>query len=228
MLDKMAVVGAVGRYLKHHPEEPLRVAKNALFLRFGLPLDALRWAAGQLRGKHMPKDVQLEAVPPGIRVGASVDLMGTPVRASAVIFIERIRFNAEELRVEVRLADVALKVLDDAVESPVAALLKSGALDLSKPGNLAAYMPKRPPVLVEAEGDRVVIDLMKEPKLARDPRLARLIGLITPLLGVRAIETDWEHLDVALRPFPDGILEAVEALRAALQGAAPAPAAAMG
>jgi hypothetical protein len=216
MPDKKAIAEAVGGYLKHHPEEALRALKNALFLRFGLPLDALRWLAGQARGKSAPKDVQIEAVPPGIRVGASVDAMGTPVRASAVIFIERIRLNPEELRFEVRLADVSLKVLDDKADSPVAALIKSGALDLSKPGNLAAYMPKRPPVLVEAADDRIVVDLMKDPKIARNPKISRIIGLVTPLVGIRAIETDWEHLDDALSPFPEGIGEALEAVRSVL------------
>jgi len=216
MLDKKAIAEAVGGYLKHHPEEALRAAKNALFLRFGLPLDSLRWLAGQARGKSAPKDVQIEAVPPGIRVGASVDAMGTPVRASAAIFIERVRLNSEELRFEVRLADVSLKVLDDKAESPVAALIKSGALDLSKPGNLAAYMPKRPPVLVEAVDDRVVVDLMKDPKIAKNPKLAKVLGIVAPLIGIRAIETDWEHLDVALRPFPEGLGEAVEAIRTIL------------
>jgi len=79
-------------------------------------------------------------VPPGLRVGATIDLMGTPVRAGADIFIERVSITPDELRFEIRLDKVSLKVADDAPESPIAALLRSGALDLSKPGNLAAYI----------------------------------------------------------------------------------------
>lgn len=216
MPDKKAIIEAAGAYLKQHPAEVLRVVKNAITLRVGLPLDALRWLASQAPGRKAPKDVQIEAVPPGIRVGATVDAMGTPLRASATIYVDRVRLSDSELRFEVRLADVVLKLLDDKADSPLAALLKSGALDLSKPGNLAAYMPKRPPVLVEAADDRIVIDLMKHPKLAEKAAVTRVLGLVTPLVGIRAVRTDLEHLDVLLRAFPEGLGDAVAALRRVL------------
>lgn len=205
MGDKVPI-GKAARWLKQHPEEVFRVVRNAAGLRFGVPLDALRWAAdfaGAKAGKKAPKDVQIEAVPPGLRFGASVDLMGAPVRASAVVFIEKVVMSPVELRFEIRLADVDMKVLDDKAESPVAALLKSGALDLSKPGNLANYMPKRPPMLVEAVDDRVVLDLMKHPKLAANASVRRTLGMVTPVVTVSGIETDWEHLDILLRMFPN-------------------------
>lgn len=213
MPDKKAIIEAAGAYLKQHPAELLRAVRNAVALRVGLPLDALRWFASQPGGRKAPKDVQIEAVPPGVRIGATVDAMGTPLRASATIYVDRVRLSDEELRFEVRLADVVLKVLDDDAQTPIAALLKSGALDLSKPGNLAAYMPKRPPVLVEAADDRIVIDLMKHPKLAKRAAVGKVLGLVTPLVGVRAVQTDWEHLDVLLRAFPDGLGQAVAAMR---------------
>jgi hypothetical protein len=157
--------------------------------------------------------VLLEAVPPGLRVGATIDLMGTPVRASATLFIERVSITPEELRFELRLAGVSLKVEGDAPESPIAALLRSGALDLSKPGNLAAYMPKRPAFLVEAKDDRVVLDLMRHPKIAKNPRAIRTVALLAPLLTIAAIESDSEHLDVTLRAFPEGLRQAVGGVR---------------
>ena len=97
MPDKKAIIEAAGSYLRQHPQEVLRAGRNAVTLRVGLPLDALRWLASQATGKKAPKDVQIEAVPPGIRVAASVDAMGTPVRASATIFIDRVRLSDEEL-----------------------------------------------------------------------------------------------------------------------------------
>jgi hypothetical protein len=172
-----------------------------------LPLDALRWLVGQARGKRVPKNVEIEAVPPGVRLGATVELMNTPLRASAIIYVEG---------VGLRLAEVTLKVLDDTAESPVAALIRSGALDLSKPGNLAAFMPKRPAVLVEAVDDRLVLDLKRHPKLAANERLERALRLLVPVVTVSSIATDGDHLDVALRAFPDGVAEAVGALRGAL------------
>ena len=192
------------------------MAKNAVTMRFGVPIVALRWLASNLGGKKGPKDVEISAVPPGVRVAATVDLMGTTVRASAVVVIERLRLDAKTLRIEIRLREVTMKALDDRQETPVAALLKSGALDLSRPGNLAAYMPKRPPVLVEARDDRIVLDLMKHPKLARDARLRRALSALVPIVTIGAIESEPEHLDVALRPFPDGLGAVFAGVRRAL------------
>jgi hypothetical protein len=213
LMDVREIAGAVGNYLKDHPEELWRLLRNALAMRFGVPLAALRWLAVKGAGKKAPKDVQLEAVPPGVRVAASLDLMGTPVRASAVVYVERVRANATELCLEIRLADVSLKVTDETSSTPIAALLKSGALDLSKPGNLAAYMPKRPPILVDAKDDRIVIDLMRHPKFAKNEAAQRLVRLLAPLVTVSGIESESQHLDVALRPFPDGVAEVLARMR---------------
>lgn len=211
MVNKQQLFEAVREYLMEHPEEVLRMLKNMFMLRVGVPLQALRWAASQATGKKAPQDIQIEAVPPGIRVGATVDLMGTSVRASAAVFVEDVRLNQRELRFEIRLADVELTLLQES-DSPLAALLKSGALDLSKPGNLVAYMPKRPSMLVEAQGDRVVLDLMKHP-LLKDQKIERIVNLITPFVTIGAIRTDWEHLDVVFRPFQHGFGEALQSVR---------------
>ncbi|HEY4105763.1 MAG TPA: hypothetical protein VGM44_17810 [Polyangiaceae bacterium] len=212
-MDARAIAGAIGSYLKDHPEELWRLLRNALALRFGVPLAALRWMAQKGAGKKAPKDVQIEAVPPGVRLSASLDLMGTPVRASAIVFVERVRANSDELVFELRLAEVSLKVTDESAQTPIAALLKSGALDLSKPGNLAAYMPKRPAILIDARDDRVVIDLMKHPKFAKNENAQRLVRILAPLVTVSGIETGPEHLDVALRPFPDGVADVISRVR---------------
>jgi hypothetical protein len=220
MQELRVILEAVGKYLKDHPEEILRLLRNVLALRFGVPIAALKWFAGKAKGKRAPKDVQIEAAPPGVRVSATVDLMGTQVRAGATIFVERVSITAEELKFEIRLAGVVLKVLDENSDTPIAALLKSGALDLSKPGNLAAYMPKRPAILVEAKDDRLTLDLMKHPKFAGSVRAQTLVGLLAPLVTIAGIESDPEHLDVLLRPFPDGVRdgvrEAVNGIRRAI------------
>ena len=94
---------------------------------------------------------------------ATVDAMGTPIRASAAIRIDEVTLSSESIRVGIRLNDVKLALIGDS-DAPIATLIKSGALDLSKPGNLVRHIPKRPPAIVEAEGDRVVIDLFKVPE----------------------------------------------------------------
>jgi hypothetical protein len=210
MIDKSALVAYARTYLADHPEELLRVAKNVALMRLGIPLDALEFLAGQLKGRKAPTDVVVEAVPPGVRFGATVDAMGTTVRALASVYFDAVRFNPAEVRLEIRIADMKLEVIGDS-DSPVAALIKSGALDLSKPGNLVAYMPKRPPSLVEAADDKIVIDLMRDPKLSR--RIGSLVSLITPVVSVRSIETDSAHLDIYFSCFPDGLTNALSSLR---------------
>ncbi len=216
MANKLAMVGAATKYLRRNPSELVRALKSVASLRVGLPLDAMRWLASQAKGPKAPKDVEIESVPPGIRVSATVTQMGATVRASAVVFIDRVSINESELRFEVRLDDVTAKVLEDNGNSPVATLLKSGALDLSKPGNLAAFMPKRPAMLVEAEDDRIVLDLMKHPKVAKSPKLQRAIAAVTAVGSLRGIESDWDHLDLKFSAFPRGVGEVLAAVRRAL------------
>jgi hypothetical protein len=203
------VLTAVGKYLAEHPDELVRIAKNALTLRVGVPLAALRWVAARGKGRRLPTDVVVEAVPPGIRLGATLEVMGTRLRASSVIFVEQLRVSAQELRIELRFSEVQLDLLGES-SSPLAALLRSGALDLTKLGNLMKFMPRRPEYIVEAKGDRIVLDLKKHPALAT-ARADLLLRLITPIVTITEVGTDREHLDLKLSVFEDGV-------RAALAG----------
>lgn len=214
MFSPRAMLQAAVGYVRKNPDEVVRAAVNATGLRFGVPIATLRWFAGQLTGAKAPKDVEISSAPPALRFSAVVDAMGTPVRASAAIKIDEVTITEDSLRIGVRLREVKLALVGDS-ESPVATLIKSGALDLSKPGNLVKFIPKRPAAVVEADGDRVVVDLMKVPKLASDPRIRRALGVLSPVLGIRAIETDRDHVYVKLRATPAGLPEAIGKLRAA-------------
>jgi hypothetical protein len=134
------------------------------------------------------------------------------VRASAAIRVDEIELSPETMRVGFKLSDVRLALLGDS-DTPVATLIKSGALDLSKPGNLVKFVPKRPPAIVEADGDRIVIDLMKVPAVGDNALLRRALAIVTPVLGIRAVETDRDHLYVALRASPRGLPRSLAALR---------------
>ncbi|MCL2776897.1 MAG: hypothetical protein FWD73_02755 [Polyangiaceae bacterium] len=208
------IKAAVG-YVRKNPDEVVRAAANATALRFGVPLASLRWFAGQIRGRKAPKEVEISSAPPALRLSAIVDAMGTPVRASAAIRVDEIEISDSAVRVGVRLRDVKLALVAES-DSPVAMLIKSGALDLSNPGNLVNFIPKKPAMVIEAEGDRVVIDLMKAPKLANDARIKKLLGILSPILGIRAIETDHDHLYVKFRATPAGLLESANKLRSAV------------
>lgn len=214
MFKPRAMIKAAVGYVRKNPDEVVRAAVNATGLRFGIPLATLRWFAGQLQGAKAPKDVEISSAPPAIRFSAVVDAMGTAVRASAAVKIDEVTITDDSFRIGVRLRDVKLALVGDS-DSPVATLIKSGALDLSKPGNLVKFVPKKPAAIVEAEGDRVVIDLMKVPKLANDPKVRKILSMISPVLGIRAIETDRDHIYVKLRATPAGLPEALGKLRTA-------------
>ena len=199
----------------------VKVARDATRLRFGIPLPALRWAATAGRPANgatgraqaastAPTDIELDAVPPALRLSASVNAMGTPLRVSAAIRIDEVFIASDTVRVAIRLNEVTLALLADS-DSPVAMLIKSGVLDLSKPGNVVKVLPKRPAAIVDASADRIVLDLLKVPALAKNLRFRRALAVISPVLGVRAIETDGEHLYVVLRATPRGLREAVSA-----------------
>jgi hypothetical protein len=212
MLGRQAILDAATSYLRSHPEELMRVLRNAVGLRFGVPIAGLRWLATQ-GGDEGPKDVEIDPDPPGIRFAATVPLMGTSVRATTSIFIERIRASAEELKLEIRLEGTNLKVLDEGAESPVAALIKSGALDLTKSGNLAAHLPKLNRLLGESTGNRLVIDLMKHPAIGKNKLVRRAVGLVSSFVTVHGVESDEGHVDVLFRAFPRGIGGAARAMR---------------
>ena len=101
MIARQAVLQAVTAYLRNHPEELSRIVRNAIGLRFGVPVAGLRWLASR-GGGGGPQDVEINTVPPGISVGATPEMMGTMVRAETRIFIERIVMSAEQLRLEIR------------------------------------------------------------------------------------------------------------------------------
>ena len=213
MLDARAILTATVDYIRKNPDELLKAAVNAAGLRFGVPLAALRFLTAQAKlPRKAPKDIEIGSSPPALRLSLSVDAMGTPVRASFAIKIDEIDLTPQAMRVGIRLSDVSLKLLGES-ESPVATLIKSGALDLSKPGNLVKFLPKRPPAIIEAENDRIVLDLMRVPAVAKNPAIRRALEIVTPMLNIRAIETDRDHIYVALKASPRGLPQAIAALR---------------
>jgi hypothetical protein len=215
MLDARAILNATVDYVRRNPDELLKAAVNAAGLRFGVPLAALRYLTAQAKlPRKAPKDIEIGSSPPALRLSLSVDAMGTPLRASFALKIDEIDLSPQAMRVGLRLSEVTLKLLGES-DSPVATLIKSGALDLSKPGNLVKFLPKRPPAIVEAENDRIVLDLMRVPAIANNAALRRALEIVTPLLNVRAIETDRDHIYVALKASPRGLPQSIAALRGA-------------
>lgn len=204
-------LSAASGYLRRHPSEISRAVFNLAGLRAGIPVDALRWLMEQAAKGGKVVDPVITEVPPGLRVTASVDLMKTPVRASAVVYIDRVVLDPDQIRLVIRMEEIWVEVIGSAA-TPVAALLRSGALDLSKPGELAKYMDL-PPVIVEARENKLTLDLMREPKIGDNPIVRRALSLVTPLLTMHGIESDENHLNVVFRALPQGVGPAAGALR---------------
>ncbi len=196
-----------------NPTTILSMARHALGMRIAVPLDALRWfIANTPPSKKAPQDVTITPRPPAIGLGATIDLMGTTVRAGASIRVDRLEVTDHAFKVALRLSDVTMKVLGESA-TPVAGLIKSGALDLSKPGNLAKFMPKKSPVLVEAHDDIIVLDLMQDPKFAANDRVRAVLGTLTPVVQVSGLSTEGDFLILQLRASPFGLPRAISAAR---------------
>ena len=212
MVDTQAALDAARSYLRTHPEELSRAVRGAMGLRFGVPLVALRWIAKQAEKEDKLEDIRIDAVPPGLKLGAHVDAMGAPLRVSATIYIDRIVFSDEELTLALRVENIDLKVTGPS-KSPLGALIQSGALDLSNPGTLLAYMPERPPIIAEANGNRLVLDLMRDPKIGKNPLARRAVAVLTSFVTLHRVGTESKHLDVAFRALPTGMRGAFQSVR---------------
>jgi len=212
-LPLRSALRSASRFVVKNPLSMLSVARHALGMRLAIPLDALRWFVENTPpGKASPTDVTISAMPPAVHFGATISLMGSKLRASAAIRVEELRIDPDEMRLTLRLSNVEMKVLDKS-ETPISGLIKSGALDLSKPGNLANFMPKKPAALVEARDDILVLDLMRVPKLANNLRLRRILQRLTPVMNVAALKTEGDFLIVGLKATPTGFPRALAAAR---------------
>ena len=54
---------------------------------------------------------------------------------------------------------------------------------------------------------------MKDPNIAKNPVVKRLLAVITPIVTVHNVETGSEHFDVVFRAFPRGLRSAAGAVR---------------
>ncbi len=198
-------------YVRRHPDELGRVLKDLGRLRVGVPVAALRYVFERLAERGGPENLTFEPVPPGFRVGADVDLMQTPVRAETTVYVEDVAIGEDTFRVELRLEDTRMEVRSDG-KTPVAALIRSGALDLTKAGSLAAHLPGLDALLAESHDNRLVIDLQRHPALA-DPLVRRLVAVVTSMLTIRSVETEHDRLSVGFRAFPRGLRGAARAVR---------------
>lgn len=202
----------LGRYLRYHPGTVLSVARHAVGRRIAIPLDVIRWALDQLpEGQGKPDSLYIASRPPCITLDASLDIMGNKVRAGGGVEVERLTLGRGELRLGIRLHDLHATALDP--NTNIGKMLTSGILNLKKPADLLKFIPKRPPVIAGAEGDRFELDLMQLPQFMGNTALHRVLMTISPVLFVTDIRTEGDWLLVQLQTMPSGLMEALSGLR---------------
>lgn len=195
-------------YLVSHPEFLLRSLINAARMRLGVPMDAVNWLLHKVAAGKLPADLMLTAEPPGIRVSATLEVMGTRLGLAATLTVEQVLFSLGSIRVELRVRDLSIKPQGD---SPMVQMLSM--MDLSKPGDLLNFMPMRPPMILDAQGDLFVLDLMKLPKLARNEMAQRIVAAMSEVLAIREFATEDDLLVIGLRAMPLGLMSAISHLR---------------
>jgi hypothetical protein len=206
-----ALFQAASDYIRRNPDELARQVRDAVGLRFGVPLAAFRWLVGQVIDEEQVEAVEIAARPPGLRMAGTFDLMETRVRGGAVLYIDRVEISATQLRVELRLEDVELVPIG-ARKTQISALLRAKALDVSRPGDLVANLPGMPDFIADAVGNRLAIDLMRVPKLARNARVRHAVGMLSTLVTLDRMGTESDRFQVELRALPHGISAVVEAM----------------
>ena len=211
MVEPKRAVESVVRYLTAHPDEIGRFIRNGLGMRLGVPLAAFRWILSELT-RDAGLDAELEVDPPGIRFGATVDRMQTRMRISAALFVHDVEIDDRQIRIDLRIENLKIDVLS-AKKTQLSALIKSGALDLSRPGALVDELPNLPPVIVLAKGNRIGLDLMRSERFG-EPRLREIVGLLSSLVTVKEVRTEKsDHVDVGFRALPRGPRSAGRAVR---------------
>ena len=200
---------SAGRFVARNPMSLLKVARHAVGMRIAVPLDAIRWFVTNIpMGDKAPTDVRITARPPAIHLSGNIEVMGSKIKAATAIKVEHLQVEPEVILLRLRMNDTDLKVLDESM-TPISGLIRSGALDLSKPGNLVKFMPVKVDALVSANDDILEFDLMKVPKIANNYRLRRVLERLTPIIDVSVVETDGDFLILGLRPNPGGVTRAL-------------------
>ncbi len=192
-------------FLYRNPSELVRAARGLIGRRLSVPLVGLRWLAEHAIPRNIfPFGLRIDVAPPFLRFGAEVNAMGTPIKAGISLGITRIQIAADAITVSVRLADIELELAGHSV-SPLAVLIKSGVLDLSRPGDLVHHMPLRPELIVDAKGDQIVLDLLKIPVVSSNPAARITASLMSSMIRIESITADEEYLHVAFgSPESDG------------------------
>ncbi|MGB9339622.1 MAG: hypothetical protein WCB63_10305 [Polyangiales bacterium] len=193
--------------------QALRFVTGALGGRIAIPLSAIRSRLGPLFEKV---SLTIEAESPGLRLEGEAHALGAPIHFAAHIDAEGVRVEGEQRTVRIRLSEVALSTTDDA-PGPLADAIRTGMIDTGNPATLIGNVVALPDMVVSAEGQDLVIDLMKAPAIERDEILKAALAAATSYLCVTDIAIEDDALQLRLGLLPGGVKEAaLSTARAAL------------
>lgn len=171
--------------LQKSPRLLLLMFTQALKHRWLLPLDAIRFFLEKgLHDVTMIEDWSLQAKPPGLLLRAKLSIMENHVQVSVVVSIVEIKWTEQCFRIRVQADEVHVHAPSD---SPIHSML--ALVDLTKPGDLIAWLPSAVPGLVEGTGNQVVFDLFEIPAIRNKRGLMRMLQAIphiARLVSVRA------------------------------------------
>jgi hypothetical protein len=191
----------------------MRFVTRAAGGRIAIPLSSLR---SRLDAMFEKVSLKIEAASPGLRVEGEAKALGAPIVFAARIDAEGVRVEGLRRTVRVRLSEVTLSTTDDA-PGPLADAIRSGMIDTKHPATLIGNMVSLPDMVVAAEGQDVVIDLMKVPAIERDELLKAALAAATSYVGVTGIRASDDAIELQLGLLPGGVKEAaLSTARAAL------------
>jgi hypothetical protein len=186
------------------PAQALRFAMQALGGRISIPLSSIRGRLGRLSDKVA---LDIEAVSPGLRVRGEAHALGAPISFAARVDADGVHIEGERRTVRIRLSEVELSTSEDA-PGPLADAIRNGMIDTNNPATLIGNMISLPDMIVEAEGQDVVIDLMRVPAIQRDEMLRTAVAAATSYLCVKGIRVSDDAIELQLGLLPGGPKEA--------------------
>ncbi|HSN83979.1 MAG TPA: hypothetical protein VLS88_15465 [Polyangiales bacterium] len=186
------------------PVRALRFVVDALRGRLSVSLALIR---GRLALFSDKVALEVEAVSPGLRVRGEALALGAPIAFSARIDVDGVHVDGPRRTVRIRLSEVELSTPPDA-PGPLADAVRKGMIDTDNPATLIGNMMPSPDFIVEARGRDIVVDLMRIPAIARDPRLRSALALASSYLGVTGIFVADDAIVLQLGALPGGPKEA--------------------
>jgi hypothetical protein len=195
------------------PDQALRLIAQVLGGRISIPLAVLRARLAPL-GEKVSLDIETAA--PGLRVRGQARALGAPIRFAARLDADGVHIEGERRTVCVQISEAELTTDDDA-PGPLADAIRNGLIDTANPATLIGNMMALPEMIVRAQGQEVIVDLMRIPAIERDEMLSAAIAAATSYLCITGIQFADDAIELRLGVLPGGPKEAaLSTARAAL------------